>query len=624
MKTTSIVMGILLAANFATAQVKQLTGKSKISHVTLYRSQAMVSREVKVNNETGELAILIDNLPSSIDPGSLFATSDDMKIRSVRYLTEYITDKRQKGKISELEKKIEEIEVLKKKIQPERTLIASKKKFLEQLEAKYISQLGPSTTPLTDKEIKVSGFDFKTIEQMTEFIFKRQQEITTKALVLDDKARKLDNDIRDVKEQLNALFHDSPEAINQNVQTDQQVKVLRKAMVYAAKKNAKHAKLTLNYLVNNAGWNPTYNMGISENTDSLRIEYLAHVKQLTGEDWNGVTLKLSTATPNMNAEIPILAPMWTRLVPSGNRSSTSSANDNLIMKNWLSQNALNGRFQQKAQANYDDYNISVNKSAIGNQLLDFTNRKEILKQWYEGLRKMDQQIAVEYKIPDTITLASRKDNQMVQILSTSIPCNLYYEAVPLLANYVSRGIEAKNTLNQPLLAGKYSAFINEQYVGAGNLPLTVTGQTLSIGFGVDPQLKCRRELVDKIGDKSWGNRIETYTYAFTVENFKSNSVNIILLDRIPVTKDKGLKITLKKGEKELSKDKDYRKFDYPKGILRWEIKLPASSSGSNATTLNYSFDMKFDSDMQISTQGKQIQQELKKDLRKLKRRRFKK
>jgi len=213
---------------------------------------------------------------------------------------------------------------------------------------------------------------------------------------------------------------------------------------------------------------------------------------------------------------------------------------------------------------------------------------------------------------------------MVQILSTSVACNLYYEAVPLLANYVSRGIEAANTLDQPLLGGKYSAFIDGQYVGAGTLPLTVTGQTLSLGFGVDPQLKCSRELLDKTGDKSWGSRIETYKYRFTIDNFKSKTVEIRLLDRIPVTKDKGLKITLKTGKNELSKNEEYLKFDYPKGILRWDMELPASSSGSNATTFDYSFDMKFDSDMQISTHGKQIQQELKRDLNKRKRRIFKK
>lgn len=627
MKTTKIVLVVsLLLANFATAQVKETIGKSKISHVTLYRSQAMISREVTVNNQTGELAILIEDLPSSIDPGSLFATSDELKIRSVRYLTEYITEEKDKGKIAELEKKIEEIQVMKNKIQPERSLLASKKKFLQQLEAKYINELGPSSMPLNDKEIKVSGFDFKTIEQMTDFIFKRQQEVTDKSMELDDKERVFNEDIKNIREEINAFLHGSSEALNQQDPQISETKVIRKAIVYAAKKNAKPGKLNLNYLVNNAGWSPTYNMRINKKADSLAIEYLAHVNQLSGEDWNGVTLKLSTATPNMNAEIPILAPMWTRLVPSRENvyDSSNKAGGNLLWKNMKSQKAMNIQFQKTAQADYDTYNYNLNNAAIQSQQLEFVNRKDVLKRWYRGLRKNQQQIAIAYNIPDTITLPSRKDNQMVQIMSTSLPCHLYYEAVPLLSNYVSRGIEAQNSLKQPLLAGKYSAYLEEQYVGAGNLPLTVSGQTLTLGFGVDSQLKCRRELLDKTRDKSWGSRIETYKYKFTIDNFKSTPVNISLLDRIPITKDKGLEITLKEGKKELSKDEEYRKFDFPKGLLRWDIKLPASSSGSNATTFEYSFDMKFDSDMQISTQGEEIRQELMDDLDQIKMRIFKK
>ncbi len=212
---------------------------------------------------------------------------------------------------------------------------------------------------------------------------------------------------------------------------------------------------------------------------------------------------------------------------------------------------------------------------------------------------------------------------MVQILSSAIKSNLYYEAVPLFSSYVSRGIKAKNTLNQPLLPGKYSAFIDGQYVGAGNLPLTVTGQNLFLGFGIDPQLKCQRELLNKTIDSSWGNKHETYSYGFTLENFKSKDVAIRLLDRIPITKDNELKIVLKDGKNKLSTNKEYLDFDFPNGILRWDIKLPASTSGSNATKFKYSFDISFDSDMQLSTQGKKIKHLLENDLMKLRKRRGK-
>jgi hypothetical protein len=398
-------------------------------------------------------------------------------------------------------------------------------------------------------------------------------------------------------------------------------KILRKATVYVAKKTDKEARLKLHYLVNGAGWNPTYNMRIDEGSDGmLNIEYLAHVNQLTGEDWNSVALTLSTATPNMNADIPMLAPMWIRLVPREDPGQEfqvqTDGGSNLLISNQNLQVTLNSEFQQfkGGKQQLVDYNYRLNDVAAARQKLEFDNRGDVLRHWYKGVKTKGTGIAVEYRIPDTVTLASRRDNQMVQILTADVAGAMFYEAVPLLSDYVSCGIEAKNTLTQPLLAGKYSAFIYGQYVGSGNLPLTVTGQMLSLGFGAVPQLKCSRELVEKTATKDWGRRTERYIYAFSLDNFMDRPVKIRLLDRFPVTKDDGLKITLKKGADSLSEDREYRDFQYPRGILRWDLELPPETSGSKGTTFEYSYDVRFDSDMRISTEGEKIRQQVEDDL----------
>lgn len=608
----------------ASADVKKMSVKSKITHVTLYRSQALITRNISVPNKTGELALLIEKLPSSIVPGSLFASSKDLKVRSVRYLTELIPQKLPTDKIAQLEAKVTAANVAKLIISNKMSLLEEKKGYLISVERQYIAKLGPSKTAITEEQIAISGFDFNSISKMTDFIFKQLTAITNEKLKFDAETRKLDTAIKKYQQQLNALRYGNPEgtvtqrAINRNV--------IHKAIVYVAKLKAGKSTLSLSYLVNNAGWRPAYNMRISGKGNKLNLEYLAHVRQLSREDWNGVKLTLSTATPNMNAEIPILAPMWVRLTESGKRKKYhfSINTSNQLAKNFRSQMQTISQFQQRSGKDGMNYNLALNSGAWNRQKLEFSNDKKVLLRWKEGVRKIEQQMAVEYRISDTVTLASRDDNQMVQILSKSLSCSLYYEAVPLLAGYVSRGIESKNTINQPLLAGKYSAFVDGQYVGSGTVPVTATGQTMDVGLGIDPQLRCRRELTDKLADKSWGSRTETYKYCMTLENYKSTQVKIRLLDRIPVTKNKELEITLKTGGNKLSKDADYREFDLPKGILRWDITLPASSSGAKATKLDYSFDMKFDSDMQISGFGNQMKEKLRYELMNLKMRKQRK
>jgi uncharacterized protein (TIGR02231 family) len=624
MKTAAWLIAVSLSALSANAEVEKMPVKSKISRVTLYRSQALITRDISVPDKTGELALVIEKLPPSIVPGSLFASSKDLKVRSVRYLTELIPQKLPTDKIAQLEAKIKKANVIKATIATKLNLLETKKSYLENIKRQYISKLGPSRTAVTKEKIAISGFDFDSITKMTEFVFKQEELITSEKLKLADDTRELDALIKKNEEELKALRYGSPETMRQQRQVANK-NIVHKAIIYVAKLRPGKSDLSFSYLVNSAGWSPAYNMRISGKSDKLNLEYLAHVRQLSREDWNGVSLTLSTATPNMNAEIPMLAPMWVALTKSSPKhSSISKMKFNWLAKNVQSQQATISQYRQRASKSNMDYNIALNSGAWNRQKLELSNNKRVLLCWSEGVRKLEQQMAVEYKIPDTVTLASRDDNQMVQIFSKSLDCSLYYEAVPLLAGYVSRGVESKNTINQPLLAGRYSAFIDGQYVGAGYVPVTATGQTLNLGFGIDPQLRCRRELVDKVADKSWGSRTESYKYSLILDNYKSVPVKIRLLDRIPVTKNKELQITLKDGENKLSKDADYREFDLPKGILRWDITLPANSSGARATKLDYSFDMKFDSDMQISGFGNQVKEQLRSELIKLKVRRQRK
>ena len=52
-----------------------------------------------------------------------------------------------------------------------------------------------------------------------------------------------------------------------------------------------------------AGWAPIYRAYLNSNTGEVKLERHAQVAQSSGEDWNGVNLKLSTVQPNQANEI---------------------------------------------------------------------------------------------------------------------------------------------------------------------------------------------------------------------------------------------------------------------------------------------------------------------------------
>ncbi len=630
-KSVVIVNLLLLGGMCGAGTVVPKTAVNRISAVKLYRNQAMVVRDVEVPPGTGEMALIVENLPESTVPGSLFA-SGNVNVRAVRYITELIKEKKDTDRIGQLEDQLKKLDFEKKDIATRRELLSQKQKYLETLQKQYLSRLGPVAATGKNGKTEVAGFDFATIEKMTTIIFKQRSEINAETLKYNAEDRRINAETADIQKELNTLRRIAPNAGQQMAQNKlvPSRQMRRRAVIYLAVNNDK-PELTLSYLVNRAGWNPAYNMRTTTKGDNLDLEYLAGVNQSTGEDWNSVKLIISTATPNINAETPILVPM--RVSLSKNQKYKASYDTKISLfsrRNLLAENVrrqasqVNKMQRSKSRAEQLDYNVVLNVGAWNRQNLEFNEKAEVISFWNRDLRNLRELIAVEYEIKEPVTLVSLRERQMVRILSNNLKCKLFYEAIPLFSGYVSRCLEVKNTIDQPLLAGSYSAFIDGKFVGRGNIPVTVTGQTITMGLGFDPQLKCSRELVDKSSTKSWGSRIEKYQYELVIDNYKTVPVHVRLLDRIPVTDNKELKISMTGGLKNLSTDPEYRDLEYPKGILRWDIKLPPSSSGSKATKIEYSFLMRFDSDMTLSGMDTTVEKQLRTDILDYKKRRERK
>ena len=99
------------------------------------------------------------------------------------------------------------------------------------------------------------------------------------------------------------------------------------------------------------------------------------------------------------------------------------------------------------------------------------------------------------------------------------------------------------------------------------------GETFVVGFGADPQLRARRELVDRSDVVQGGNRELGLSYRLVIENFKEEETTVRLLDRLPYTQQNSqIRVTLGDASDDISTDKLYLRRERPKGILRWEIR----------------------------------------------------
>jgi hypothetical protein len=120
-----------------------------------------------------------------------------------------------------------------------------------------------------------------------------------------------------------------------------------------------------------------------------------------------------------------------------------------------------------------------------------------------------------------------------------------------------------------------------------------------VGFGNETQLRASRELEEKTTEVRGGNKVLTYTYRLRLSNFTDKAAKVRVWDRLPQSSDDQVAVTLGKAEQPLSEDPLYLAVEKPRGLLRWDVEVPAGAAGGKAFTFSYQFTMEFDKSRNI-------------------------
>ncbi|MCQ3951536.1 MAG: hypothetical protein DPW14_17170 [Planctomycetes bacterium] len=92
----------------------------------------------------------------------------------------------------------------------------------------------------------------------------------------------------------------------------------------------------------------------------------------------------------------------------------------------------------------------------------------------------------------------------------------------------------------------------------------------------------------------------TYKYRLTVANYKSAEVVVRLMERIPAAPRADIRINLAETSEELSKDRLYLRDQRPKGVLRWDVKVPKGATGADTREVTYTYTMEYDKQMDVA------------------------
>jgi len=566
-----VLSGILISVAFAESP----TTAGKIKKVTVYRGQALVTRTISVDIPPGTSELIVRNLPAKIVSESIYAqTQDGTKVLSVRYRERAVReDTRQEVKQLDAE-----IETVKRKLQ-----CAKEELDLNAQQWKMYENLKDFTIAAEKTDLNRGVLVYEPLQSLTELIEKKGTEYLQRKVELDDS-------ISELQEELELLER------KRSVLVAGQSRTEREAILFISRPDSRKVEIELSYLVNGANWQQQYNLRADPQKSNVLIEYNAVVNQTSGENWDGVTLWLSTAEPTMVAAAPILEPMLVGL------SSRVAAQQ---MPQAPMQQSEQIRQFQKSRKNYIkqgmDANPELNKMSISNQILFLNVDQRQAQEFQQKIAEISRTegVSVTYELPGKLTLPSRSDQQLVSIASITAKADFTLVATPLLTDYVYLQADLLNDSDIVLLPGNASIFRNGEFVGKSQLPQVTIGEKFTSGFGIDSQVRVVHELESKRSRVQGGNRIDTYDYRIALSNYKNAPVELQLLDRLPYTEDSSIKIELEETAPQLCQDSEYLRTARKKGILRWDLNLAPNTVEVNATVVKYSFTMEYDRNMQI-------------------------
>jgi Domain of unknown function (DUF4139)/N-terminal domain of unknown function (DUF4140) len=275
---------IILCATQAIAQdFPQQKIESKIEKVTVFLNGAQVQRSAKMNLPNGKSELILRGLTPNLEQQSVIVKGEgNFTIVSVKPQLNFLEEIKKKDTIITLE------------TERERLLEAISLDSMELLILKNEEEI------LQKNRVQVIGIqdNVNKSEELTNLLDiqrKRLSAIYSRKLELKKIADK----------RYKELYRIALQIIELNAKKSTTTAEIL-VTVFVKDPSVSNAKLTLEYIVPNSNWYPTYDVRVKDVTSPIEAQMKAKVRQNSGEDWREVKLTLSTGEPKRTGIKPEL------------------------------------------------------------------------------------------------------------------------------------------------------------------------------------------------------------------------------------------------------------------------------------------------------------------------------
>jgi uncharacterized protein (TIGR02231 family) len=493
MKSTIVIAAAVFVSLLSKAE-NTVKVTSELTSVTVFRSGCQMFYKTTAQVGEGRSEIRIANLPPEMTENSIQAKIEGgATLLGVTFEKDYFTPVKE-SKINQYQDSIVGLDWQIRQLNDQRNVLE-----LEEQTLKNNQKLGSTQNGMSPTELRA----------LLEVTRSKGNEIKRLMYEVDLQINKINLRKNNLQNQINE-WNSVPSKVSGVV------------ILSVLSKVANKSNITLNFRIQQASWQPVYDLRKDGRDGKIQLNFRAQVDQSTGVDWKDVQLKISTSLGDTDHQLPILSPMFVNFYtpPVYGTYGGKEMLENVRVTRLNAAPAVRG-----------DMAVSMSMDDV----VDKYEYKVTINQ---------NQLNAEYAISLPQTIRHGGKATVVPVMDYELPCTMDYVSIPKLRNQVFLMAKITDWGQYNLTPGLVNLFIDGSYIGNTFFDPTAVTDTLAISLGKDQKMSVNRiQLNDFKEKKILGLTIkETYGYEITLRNNNSESVNVQLFDQIPISRNAEIEV----------------------------------------------------------------------------------
>ena len=519
---------------------------SSVERVTVYQGQALVERIVTLDPDgLGLTTLAIGPLPLNAQSSSLQteilvgnAVVQGLELRQRRG-----GDHAWSGSES-LRSELEELQWQAELKETEyRGVEAAIQGLLAIAKAGHLDSVGASDAVI---------FDSVQLDSRLAYFQRKMTELQVDAAKVRREREVLLERIRDLEAQMNM--------IDSQAQED-----YREARISLFVEQAGSVRVKLSYLVEEAWWQPAYDVRVAPDLTGVNVGFVGQVTQRTGEDWDGVELVLSTSTPSIGLDPPKLPRRHYRV--------------------WG---------EDRAGFAMADADMEMVGASLGMDLMMEPSLAAPM------VAIQDFGLTTQFLLPGETSVRSNGEAHRFRIRELPLEVKPERYVVPSMSNHAYLRALVTHTGDAPLLSGTAKVFLGPDYLGEASFPILRQGESTMLNLGIDPMLTVEWETVEdsrenpgRFSLSSTATITRRYRATLHLSAAARSRVSVLIEESLPLSWDDRVEVDIDVLQpKPLATDEDMELRE-ERGLYRWRLSLaPGATQG-----IRWGYELSFDEDL---------------------------